>query len=350
MQKDRNIYQEQRNQEQSATTPVSRPVSCCITPSLNCNLRCKMCHFWESDCAQERLDYQEWVSLINSLDGFLEGRKEFTISGGEPLLYPRVLDFLRRGTEKGFTTVLCSNGFLIDQTKARQIVESGLREICLSLDSLDAQTHDFLRGVRGSHQKVMKALRYLNRYRKDLRITVITVISRATFTGIEELLTELCRDNLIDGMYLQAIVKPFCVEIDDRWYESKDYSHLWPDSSDEVSKSIDRLIALKRQGTPIVNQIGHLKKIQRYFNDPLHYVTKADCYLGDYTINVNSSGEVLLCPYEQGIGNVRQRDIKEIWSSPQAETQRRKMRNCERNCHNMVNCFFLGEEEAAVER
>ncbi len=334
--------------EENRPGDIRRPVSCCVVPSLNCNFRCTMCHLWKSGQEKDRLTPQEWVSFIDSLAGLLEGRKELTFSGGEPLLQKGILDLIGHGSKKGFTTVLCSNGFFIDETMARQIVDAGLKEIYLSLDSLQAHTHDLLRGMPGSYEKTMAAIRFLNRYRRDFKINIISVISRPTYTGIEELIKTLIHEGLIDGVHLQAIVSPFYAAAGIAWYQSEEYAHLWPEDPERVVEAIERLISLKRAGFPIVNPAGHLKKFQRYFENPLHYVTKASCYLGDYTMNINPAGEVLLCCAQPGLGNVRRDNIQELWFSSEADRERARMYQCERNCHNMVNCFFLPEKEGGT--
>lgn len=57
---------------------------------------------------------------------------------------------------------------------------------------------------------------------------------------------------------------------------------------------INEIIDLKKQNYHIIYQIQHLQKFNAYFDNPNTYVTKAKCYMGDYTMNVNPSGDVFL--------------------------------------------------------
>jgi len=71
--------------------------------------------------------------------------------------------------------VLVTNGFLIDETMAEKIAHSGLDVASISLDSLDANIHDFLRGQRGAHQRVMQAIGYLDKFGAK-SVSILTVI------------------------------------------------------------------------------------------------------------------------------------------------------------------------------
>lgn len=308
-------------------------------------LRCKMCYLWKTEPELSKIPSDEWKIFIDSLDDMLEDRRELILSGGEPLLNQDVPGLIKRGNDKGFRTVLSTNAVLIDEEKAIQLIEAGLKEIYISLDSFNEKTHDYLRGIDGSHKKTMNAIEYLNKYKRDLKINIITVISGYNLHDIIGLVKKVSADNKIDGMYFQAIAQPFCTPTDEYWYKKDEYSFLWPRDSESVQSVINELIDFKKQNHRIINHAQHLEKFKVYFDNPNTYVTKAKCYTGDYTMNVNPAGDVFLCCYMPPIGNIRKDRIREIWFSDLAKQRRSEMYQCERNCHNMVNCFFMENEE-----
>ena len=57
-----------------------------------------------------------------------------------------------------FYIVSDSNGWLLDDEKARHLKSIGVDKIQLSLDSLDAQEHDEFRRRAGSHERAMRAI------------------------------------------------------------------------------------------------------------------------------------------------------------------------------------------------
>jgi MoaA/NifB/PqqE/SkfB family radical SAM enzyme len=326
-------------------TYTAKPISCCISPSTECLLRCKMCYLWKAEPEAKKISADEWKYFIDSLDEILEDRRELILSGGEPLLNEDIPDFIKQGSDKGFRTVLSTNAVLINEEKARQLIDCDLKEIYISLDSLNENTHDYLRGIKGTHKKTIDAIGYLNKYKHDLKINIITVISRYNLLDIPELVKKICADNKIGGIYFQAISQPFCTPTDEYWYKKDEYRFLWPEDLESVRSLIEELIDLKKRDYRIINQIQHLEKFKLYFEDPNTYVTKAKCYMGDYTMNVNPAGDIFLCCYMLPIGNIRKNKISELWFSDLAEQRRNQMRECRRNCHNMVNCFFMESKE-----
>jgi len=321
------------------------PVSCCIVPSIECFLKCKMCYLWKSRPEPDRIRLNEWESFIDSLDTTLSDRRELIFSGGEPLLNQDMAHLIDYGDKRGLKTTLSTNAFLIDEDRAKQMIEAGLKEIYISLDSFNEETHDFLRGVEGSHKKAIDAIDYLSRYRCGLKINIITVISQCNLHEITKLVKEMRAGKKIDGIYLQAVSQPFYTPFDEYWYKKEEYNFLWPADSSGVNIIIDELINLKRQNYPIINHVRHLEKFKSYFSNPDTYATKSRCYLGDYTININPAGDVFLCCFMDPIGNIRKDNINEIWFSEKAQQKRKEMYQCRRNCHNMVNCFFMEKEE-----
>jgi radical SAM protein with 4Fe4S-binding SPASM domain len=63
---------------------------------------------------------------------------------------------------------LATNGTLVSQEVARQIVDAGVRRVSISLDGADAPTHDAFRGIPGAFEKALRGLRNL----KDLGMSV----------------------------------------------------------------------------------------------------------------------------------------------------------------------------------
>ena len=89
-----------------------------------CNLRCPFCHNAPLVTGVEHspvLEEEEVLSFLRSRKGLLDG---VVLSGGEPLLQPDAIDFLRRVRELGFSLKLDTNGSFPRQLAA--ILEEGL--------------------------------------------------------------------------------------------------------------------------------------------------------------------------------------------------------------------------------
>jgi heme b synthase len=69
------------------------------------------------------------------------------LTGGEPLLRPDVFDIARRGTALGLRVVLATCGSVVTAENAREMRESGIRRVSVSLDGGGAEFHDAFRGI-----------------------------------------------------------------------------------------------------------------------------------------------------------------------------------------------------------
>ena len=61
----------------------------------------------------------------------------------------------------GVTSQMATNGSLIDEAMAKDLVADGPTRFVLSLNSPRAEVHDKTRGRNGSYEEVINALRFL---------------------------------------------------------------------------------------------------------------------------------------------------------------------------------------------
>ncbi|PLZ93294.1 GTP 3',8-cyclase MoaA [Fischerella thermalis CCMEE 5198] len=118
-----------------------------------CNFRCQYCmpEGTELDyiLKQDLLTDEELLTLIQKV--FIPvGFTRFRLTGGEPLLRPRVVELVRAIASFRETQDLSmtTNGFLL-APMAQSLYHAGLRRINISLDSLDPEVFDQIIGNRG---------------------------------------------------------------------------------------------------------------------------------------------------------------------------------------------------------
>jgi len=83
------------------------------------------------------------------------------LTGGEPLLHPRFLHLLEIVRREELSLVIETNGTLCTPEVAAEITKSEDRFVSVSLDGADADTHDRIRGVEGSFDSALQAVRNL---------------------------------------------------------------------------------------------------------------------------------------------------------------------------------------------
>jgi MoaA/NifB/PqqE/SkfB family radical SAM enzyme len=252
-----------------------------------------------------------------------------------------LLDIVRFAADKGFKTNIATNAYLIDEDMAKRIADSGLSTINISLDSIKESTHDYLRGVKGVYESVMKAIEYLDKHCPKLQKGICSVIYEINIDDIIELTEAVEKDNRLDWIYFMAAMQPNNTKPDSEWYK-REFSYLWPKDINKVHFVINRLIELKNRGYKIVNHTAQLKAFKSYFVNPQKFVKTAQCNLSR-ALHISSVGDVFICFQWDKLGNIKSDRLKDLWNSDKAEVVRRNISRCRRNCHFLVNCFFEGD-------
>lgn len=283
----------------------------------------------------------QWKNAIASLREITDEGFLINFGGGEPFLMEGLLELVRFAADKGFKTNIATNAYLIDEDVAKNIADSGLSTINISLDSIKEETHDYLRGVKGVYKRAMRAIEYLHKYCFKLKKGICSVIYQMNIDDIIELTEAIEKDVRLEWIYFMAPMQPNNTKLDPNWYRGK-FSYLWPKDKSKVNAVINRLIKLKNRGYKIVNLTSQLKAFKSYFVNPQRFVKTAECNLSR-ALHVSSVGDVFICFQWLKLGNIKSDGIKELWYSKEAEAVRKNILGCKRNCHFLINCFFEGD-------
>jgi SynChlorMet cassette radical SAM/SPASM protein ScmF len=114
------------------------------------------------------------------------GLRSIKLTGGEPLLHPDIhilLNIIRcenLGLSIETNGVLCTSGICRDLAKMR------IKQVAVSIDGVDAETHEWLRGVPGSFAKAVQGIE--NLVSAGIRPQVIMSLVRRNSDQIEEMI------------------------------------------------------------------------------------------------------------------------------------------------------------------
>ena len=86
------------------------------------------------------------------------GLAHWVITGGEPLVFPDFDELVAAIDPQKFYITSDTNGWLLDDKRAKHLKQIGVDKIQLSLDSLSAAEHDEFRNAKGSHARALKAI------------------------------------------------------------------------------------------------------------------------------------------------------------------------------------------------
>src|SRR5262245_27039594 len=115
-----------------------------------CPLRCSHCYSEAGRRPSRQLPLQEMLRLADVLVSLRP--KCVAISGGEPLLVSGLREVVERLAAGRVTTGLYTSGFGVDEANAAWIGRL-FSAVHVSVDGADAETHDFIRGRKGSFEE-----------------------------------------------------------------------------------------------------------------------------------------------------------------------------------------------------
>jgi len=160
--------------------PVLREAKIKITSF--CNLRCQMCHYWETQ-REDTLSTERWLGVLRELSAL--GCRKVHFSGGEVFLRRDFLEIVDGALEAGLKVNMTTNGTLVDREKAKRMARAGVNSVSISLDGPSAKVHDGVRGIPGAFRRSLRAIRWLRRFSegepKPVKVRVNFVVMRDNF-------------------------------------------------------------------------------------------------------------------------------------------------------------------------
>jgi radical SAM protein with 4Fe4S-binding SPASM domain len=268
-----------------------------------CNLSCQYCRASAShEPDQGELDTDEAKRFVESI----APRKPMLIlSGGEPLLRPDLFPIIRLAVSLGIRVSLASNGTLITPELAKEIADSGVSRVSISLDGADAAMHDLGRG-QGSFKRSIRGIENL-RGRVDFQINF-------TVTRMNQ--SELIRIfDLAEKLGAAALHIFFLVPTG----RGREEDVITPERQEEMLRQIEgemdrRTLEVQVTCAP---QYARLKRQG-------HGRGSGGCLAGRRFVFVSRKGEVYPCGYlPLRVGSVREKNFIEIWeSSPELQALR----------------------------
>lgn len=139
-----------------------------IEPTSACNLNCRSCmrHTWDEPTGTMTM------SVFNRLIESLRGVPSFGAMSfwgmGEPLLHPQIASMVATAIKLGADTELITNGLLLDEAKARALIEVGLDRMIVSVDGATPKSHAQNR-TGADLDRVKSNIKELRRLRRELR-------------------------------------------------------------------------------------------------------------------------------------------------------------------------------------
>jgi len=127
--------------------------------TLACDLVCKHCRASAQECAApDELSHEQSKALIDQVAEFPR-RPTMVFTGGDPLKRSDLFELIAHAKSRGLGVALTPSATpLATRGAFERARQAGVRNLGVSLDGVDAATHDAFRGFEGSFQRTMRML------------------------------------------------------------------------------------------------------------------------------------------------------------------------------------------------
>jgi len=133
------------------------PGFCQLAVTNACNAHCRFCSFPQV-APGDRLSADP-ARLLAGLEILKDqGILYLCLTGGEPLLYPALLDVLDRAQALSIRTLVCTNASLLTPDYIHKLRDAGLKTLIISLDAPAASAHEGHRGLPGLTNHIREML------------------------------------------------------------------------------------------------------------------------------------------------------------------------------------------------
>lgn len=267
-----------------------------------CNLTCKHC---SSYLSKDKIKTDELMILAKKLAE--SDAMVIVLSGGEPLMVPNIKEIISLLKDHGKIVKINTNGLNLS-SMADFLLEKEVDYIVVSIDGPDAASHDEIRGKKGSFDRAVEGLRYLQQHKSKGK----------PFLGIRGV---VMKDNWNDIPQYMSVLNPIVDEITFQpihnipaHHEIVEESVLFAEEDKAIQAELQAVIDEVSLDYPDLDN-SYFKSFPKFIFEPEKMEKQAlhSCLLTWMNfMPVAEDGTCLSCTKE--IGNLYQDDVKTIWS------------------------------------
>lgn len=264
---------------------------CTITPlfmhielTQRCPLRCPQCY-----CSLEGTDLK-WEMFLRIVDSAKEiGVQAILLTGGEPLVYPKICDAVKYINDQGIGSMISSSGVGLTLDMAKSLFNNGLNRFYVSLNGSNSEIHNLSRSGFKEAIKAIKTIKKTNNW-----CGVNWVARKDNHNDFNELV-QLSKEMRIDRIDV----------LSSKYSSDGEIQSL---SLDELIELADNIKTLPRNYISIELCYSQLQEI--VYGMKIHEIFKY-CVAGKFFINVYADGTFSPCRHT----NIKHKcsSLKEYW-------------------------------------
>ncbi len=276
--------------------------------TLACNLACRHCG---SDCHRSQ-DTSAELSTAEAIDAFRQVDRDFghrnvflAVTGGEPLVRPDFFEVMTEVARLGFPWGMVTNGWRVDDAVVEACRRTRMRTVVVSLDGVDAASHDWLRG-KDSYDRALAAVDRFARARFLRSLQVTSTFHRRNIGELDAMFDLLRRHGVRDWRIVSVFPNGRAARQSDFQLEPH-----------ELQRLLDFIREKRSSPQPIRVSYGdegflgcdYERQVRDFF---------FACFAGVRIASILSNGDISGCPnIPRSLvqGNIRNEALKQVWET-----------------------------------
>lgn len=135
-----------------------------------CDMNCPFCYGPKNIKSMEENEAIKVIDILHKM-----GIETICISGGEPLLYPNIVEIMKIINEKGMDIFLSTGGNYY--LEYRDKIEKYITKLSLPLDGCTAEIHSLNGRTEKNYHNVLSILKYYKTNSRDFQIKIATLLT-----------------------------------------------------------------------------------------------------------------------------------------------------------------------------
>lgn len=157
---------------------ISRGWPCLLAfeVTTKCNLSCPMCYkmaYDEQILPDQHMDFDVFTKLID--ESYRYAELALLYGNGEPLMHPRIVDFVEYCAIHGIPSQMSTNATLLTEDLAEQLIRAGLDSIIFGVDGTTKEVFEKYR-VGAEFEQVLENIHMFLDVKKRLNSDIFTVV------------------------------------------------------------------------------------------------------------------------------------------------------------------------------
>ncbi|MDR1070124.1 MAG: radical SAM protein [Gracilibacteraceae bacterium] len=240
-----------------------------------CIAKCTFCNIWKQK-PKVFVDREKALTAIDRLADF--GVSHITLTGGEPLLHPHVIEFAARATKRRVNNavLLAAPALLLRKETPRRLEDAGCDLVSISFDSGDPATMAASRQIPNIMDEMKKAMEALK------QTALKTMASVLIWNENHDKMEDVCREAQDMGFDFISLNYPT--------FSNSDVYELGGDGislprSRVIEAMEDAIRLIQSRKYRIINSVRSMRNIIDYLKDPA--TAKFPCFGGTRVLFVD---------------------------------------------------------------